>query len=296
VRARRDFLSDFAASAAAFLMTAACNREKLFEPRPRKLGRSFFGHMVQGSIINHDGSTSQPITIPIGILRGWNCGASFEWVYRNEWEGFDRLLRLGESLGAEILYVLAGEPDTALPSLDEWRAFVRAAVDRSAGRIGHWELWNEPVFCRGASAADMAVYSREAYSIIKATYPWATVLSPSLNELLTSYGRKYADEYLRTSHFADAIAFHSYDPANRLSEVLGLVRGLSDLPLWNTETASADLFGTFVTHALAGVDVCVWNAQIDGCADYDADYGLGATYRLAFDTLMSGSIPVGRAA
>jgi hypothetical protein len=254
------------------------------------IGKSFFGQQIAGDVL----WTPEQVTIPFGLVRGWDVGASFEWVYRNNWVGFDRLIAFGEAKGADILYVLAGQTTTTLPALADWRTFVTAAVMRAVDRIKYWEPWNEPVYCKGASVADMLALAREAYQIIKRANPSSIVLTPSFNDLLMDYGYNYARAYFELmahgSRCADAVAFHSYDPTDRLAVIIGRLRTLTLLPLWNTETASHDLAVTFEANARLGVERCVWNAQTEGCDDYLATEGLGLVYVKTVDRIMAGRI------
>jgi hypothetical protein len=250
--------------------------------------RSFFGQQVQGELL----ATPSEVSIPIGLVRGWDVGASYEWVYKNKWEGFTRLIDFGLAKSADILYVLAGQVGTLLPDLGAWRDFVTEACVRSSGRIKYWEVWNEPVYAEPRDPERIYELAREAWTIIKAHDPTAVVLTPSFNELLTAYGFTFAATYLelaRREPYADAVAFHSYDGPEAVKEVVSVLRQRTSLPLWNTETASLDLSATFEENARAGVERCVWNAQIANCDDYDATEGLGLIYSRTYKRLTSPS-------
>ncbi|MDP9201852.1 MAG: hypothetical protein M3P26_07960, partial [Gemmatimonadota bacterium] len=115
--------------------------------------KTFFGHMVQGSIVNRDGSTTQPITIPIGTIRMWDTGAVWFYVGDREphnWDGFEGFIALGQRLGAELLYTFGRAPEsqrirgTMVPTIEAWNAFVLLVAERASGRIRFWEMWNEP--------------------------------------------------------------------------------------------------------------------------------------------------------
>lgn len=269
MRQRREFLK----TAAIFGILAACNPDALFGP-PR-VNRKFFGHMLNGGLLTSPDS----IDIPIGTYRDWNNGASLEWVYRNNWEGFERAIQFALKKNTDLLHVLAGEPTTVLPSLGAWRAHVSEAVMRAAGRVGYWEVWNEPVYSK-ATPKQMADYAGEAYSIIKQGDPSAVVLSPSFNELLTGYGYDFAAQYMDEPVHADVIAFHSYDGAEKIGLVVGKVKRLTNLEVWNTETVGAL---SLEPQARAGVSRVVLNGQIE--QDYDTQTPLGALYMQAFDRL-----------
>src|SRR5207237_6822956 len=69
--------------------------------KARMVQRTFFGHMIQGSVVNRDGSTTIPITIPIGTIRMWDTGAVWYYVGDREphnWDGFEGFIALGQRL------------------------------------------------------------------------------------------------------------------------------------------------------------------------------------------------------
>lgn len=255
-------------------------------PAPLIVPRSFFGHMVQGELL----TTPEKIMISIGTLRIWNNGASLEWVYKNNWQGFDLAVAYETSIGADILYVLAGEPTSGLPELPIWRNFVGYAVQRAAGRIKIWETWNEAVYCKGASAEQVLDYARAAYEIIKAAVPGAIVLTPSFNELQTAYGAAFADDYLAAmaaggGYGADAIAFHSYgDPIADFNVLRYLMLKRSiDLPIYLTEgIATPEILAAL---ARLGLKCFVHNAQIANQDDYDASTGRGLAWQNTFNQM-----------
>lgn len=265
------------AEAGVFLIANACNPQKLFGTEPIRVPRKFFGHMVAGGLL----SSPDDVDIPFGTYRIWNNGASYEWVYRNRWEGFEGWISFAESKGADALYVLFGEPNTDLPSLDAWRSFVREAVERSAGRVQVWEPINEAVYV--ASPEQALAYAAEAYSIIKASQPTAVVTTPSLNDLTRSYAQTFAETYLaKVGDSTDVVAFHSYDSRQDLARVIGWLHERTALPLWNTETVGIE---TLEVQARAGVERVVLNAQIAGNEDWDAESPLGRVYCATFDRL-----------
>jgi hypothetical protein len=229
--------------------------------------RDFFGLMVQG------GTRPQDVPVDAGTFRIWNWGASFEWVYRNDWQGFEAGLAFAKAKNMESIYVLAGENTTTLPSMDTWKAFVAEAVTRAAGRIRFWEPWNEPVYAR-AGAELLRAYSQVAREIIKAAQPDAVVLTPSFNELLTDYGWQFASKYLSLPVLEDVVTFHSYDGATQVGAVVARLREVTAKPLWDTETATDDLKATFINHAMAGVERTIWNGQVKAPAAWWDAYNM----------------------
>lgn len=82
-------------------------------------------------------------------------------VSNMRWEHYDQLVETCRQYGISVLPVLAygtkwaaqqppsdiNSPDQrseALPRMEAWEVFVKAAVKRYKDRIHHWEIWNEP--------------------------------------------------------------------------------------------------------------------------------------------------------
>jgi polysaccharide biosynthesis protein PslG len=280
--------------------------------------RTFFGHMIPGYIVNRDGSTTQPVTIPIGTIRMWDTGAVWYYVGDREphnWDGFEGFIALGKRLGAELLYTFGRAPEsqrirgTMVPTMDAWNAFVLLVAERASGRINFWEMWNEPavasLYWAGGTIQDLVARARSGYKIIKTLDPDAVVLTPSFNEVI-AYGGNYADQYFRAmnagARSANAISFHSYagTPERVLAELNSLravmKRNGVSLPIWCTEVA---LVGKTVQETAANltrlhemlanqVECLVWNAQIRGADDYDVNTTLGRAYKAVHDRLLSG--------
>jgi polysaccharide biosynthesis protein PslG len=279
--------------------------------------KAFFGHMVPGYIVNRDGSTTVPVTIPIGTIRMWDTGAVWFYVGDREphnWDGFEGFIALGKRLGAELLYTFGRAPEsqrirgTMVPTMAAWNAFVLLVAERASGRINFWEMWNEPavasLYWAGGTIQDLVTRARSGYKIIKALDPDAVVLTPSFNEVL-AYGGAFADQYFRAmnagARSADAISFHSYagTPERVVAELNSLRaimrRNRISLPIWCTEVAlvgkTSQETATNLTrlHQIMAsqVECLVWNAQIAGAEDYDASTMLGRAYKSVHDRLLS---------
>ena len=150
-----------------------------------------------------------------------------------DWSILDRRIAQTEAWGGKPLMVLgltpewaasnpnAGDPRwgagtaSAPASLDSWRAYVRALVQRYGNRIGAYETWNEAnlqTFWQG-SAAELADMVRIANEEIKAGSS-ATVLLPSVTTRLAG-GYKFTQALLEAlgdnpENFFDAFAIHTY--------------------------------------------------------------------------------------
>ena len=163
----------------------------------------------------------------------------------------------------KILYVLgqtprwaSSEPDSpnaygpghgAPPKdMEHWRQYVRTLARRYAGRITHWELWNEPDyrrFYRGSMDAMMEM-TRIAHEELKAADPGNVIVSPGLT---AGQGLRWLDRFLQAGggRYVDVIGFHWYysmapeTMAPFIDNVRGVMRahGVDHKPLWNTEGA-----------------------------------------------------------
>lgn len=146
-----------------------------------------------------------------------------------------------------------------------WKDFVTAIAQRYAGeipgKIGNWEIWNEPNaknFWTG-TVAQLVRMQKDAAGIIKRIDPQARILTPapadagnpSTSASGVSSGALWMGEYLLQGggQFADVIAFHGYidhgsqpqpedvlqgEAAMALSRVAVLLTGLQ---FWNTEAS-----------------------------------------------------------
>ena len=118
----------------------------------------------------------------------WDGPDSFNW------SKYDPLVDAARARGLQVLANLAYSPswardpgtdDKFAPQTPERReAFARFAAEAArhfAGRIEHWELWNEPnspIFWRPSpNAVDYAALINVAYRSVKAARPGATVLA-----------------------------------------------------------------------------------------------------------------------
>ncbi|WP_157991527.1 GH39 family glycosyl hydrolase [Caldimonas tepidiphila] len=187
---------------------------------------------------------------------GWNFGNA-------AWRRLDLYVNHVRRVGraAQPLLVLgqtprwaSTEPDSHSPygrghaapprDTEDWRRYVRTLARRYAGRIRHWELWNEPdhsIFYRG-SVERMVELARVAREELKAADPANVLVSPGLT---MGQGLRWLHRFLAAGggRHVDVIAFHwYYDSAPEsllpaIANVRQLMRqhGVADKPLWNTE-------------------------------------------------------------
>ena len=211
--------------------------------------------------------------VPVESLRLWDTGTSWLQIEatrgRYEWGLLDTALEAATDAGVtDVLMVLGPTPvwnasslkGTQYPvpgaasepkSLQAWDDFVAAVVDRYAGEITAYQIWNEAslkMFWRG-SPEQMADLTDRAYRIIKAKDPSALVVGASTTVRLPGAFERffpaYVEELAARDWPVDVLAVHSYpagdqDVLDRV-ENLKTVRttlaefGAGEFPLWDTE-------------------------------------------------------------
>lgn len=248
------------------LLTAGHGREV----KPDYFGTHF--HRLALSPGEKGPKTSWPETV-VGSVRLWDSGVLWAEVApkAGQWN-FDRLdayVTETRSHGASVLYTLGGTPRWASARPDEhcpygfgcsaepvrmahWEEYVRRVAQRYRGRIGAYELWNEPYFSDfpqdrkstsaffTGSVANMVEMTRIARKVLDEEDPSAMLLSPGfvgspdrLDMFLSSGGRQYVQ--------AIACHFYSADADQFMQQIAGIRQvmehnGVGQLPLWNTET------------------------------------------------------------
>ncbi|WP_088888909.1 GH39 family glycosyl hydrolase [Leptolyngbya ohadii] len=207
-------------------------------------------------------------TIPFGSWRSWDAAGTWAFVEKNkgEWnfQLLDQYISLAEESKAEVVLVLgltprwaSARPDEDSPyqagaaaepkRIEDWRNYVRQIAMRYKDRVRYYEIWNEPnsqKFYSG-SVKQLVDLSREAYQILKSIDPSIKVISPAMSPCCDSF--KFLDNYLAEGggNYADIIGYHFYvapaKPEAMLPSIeqvknLMIKHGLSNKPLWNTET------------------------------------------------------------
>lgn len=255
-----------------------------------------------------------------------------------DWSRFDEILVAAQRNQVDVVFNLAFTPRWAASVPDaapafsrgassppsdirHWEAFITAALQRAAGRIRYWEIWNEPEDPNyySGDVATMIRLQQRAYEIIKDSDPSLQVITPSF--IGTADGFRWQAEFLAAGggKYADIIGFHGYwdDPKPealipimvRLKTLLEQ-HGLAGKPLWDTEAGwpatlnDQDLQAAFVARSyllrwLYGVDRFYWYAYEGGGASFgklwDAKLGLlraGHAYRTVQRWLV-GAMPSG---
>ena len=217
-----------------------------------------------------DAGTAWPVDAGIGSWRLWDANVTWPDIEaqrgRRDFTKLDRYVAMSGLLKVDLAIALGMTPTwaSARPTekspygpgtaaeprnVADWQSFVSATAKRYAGRVKTYDIWNEvnagTGFFSGTPQA-MLDLQRVAYAAIKDADPAATIVSPSVVGS-ADHQLKWFDEYLGlgAGHYADAIGYHFYLPRERPEELIGLVRrvrgimdrrGLSAMPLWNTES------------------------------------------------------------
>lgn len=218
-------------------------------------------------------------TVPVRALRLWDCGVAWKDLNPDpgifQWSRLDSILAAAEAAGArDICLVLSGTPrwaasDPAAPhaaswigpgsnspprSLGDWEEFVRRVAARYKGRIGSYQIWNEPQLAEFwfpyHRIPVLASMTARAKVIIGKVDPQARVVSAPVLPRPSSGGMKRAAAYLialkKAGWPVDVLAAHLYPevgagPARWRALVESWRTGLMAVhaprvPLWVTET------------------------------------------------------------
>ncbi len=125
------------------------------------------------------------------------------------WDKYDRMVALAEEYGLKILARLDAPPNWARQdnsvaqappdNLDDYGDFVTAFVSRYRGRIGYYQIWNEPNIYpewgnRPVNAAQYLELLKVGYSRVKAADPQAVVVMAALAPTLGTPDGRNQDE------------------------------------------------------------------------------------------------------
>jgi hypothetical protein len=253
-------------SAALLILAAALAGPERLAPPSDPIPKALFGmhihHMLRGA--------AQPTPwppIPFGTWRLWDAYVAWPWVEpeKGEWDfaNLDKYLSQAEQNRVDVLLPLGLSPTWASSrpeeksgygpgyaanptNLSDWRDYVRTVGTRYKGRVHTYEIWNEPNaknFWSG-SIPQLVELACTAYSTLKMIDPTIQVSSPPAT---TVSGVDYFDQYLKAGggKCADVIGYHLYVSPRDPETIVPLVQqlkqimsrnGVSNKPLWNTET------------------------------------------------------------
>lgn len=227
---------------------------------------------------------------PPNPLQGYSCSAVRSHDYRwtrwqtietadgvYDWSRADEWVNTYHAQGKLLVWVLFGTPAwaSARPgeasaygingmaaepaNMNDWADFCTVVATRYAGKISHFEVWNEPNltgFYTG-TAAKLSEMVRRAAQAIKAVIPSAKILSPAVTGWATTAAQSaetYFNSMMAASdgasgtmvNWVDVVAVHLYVSGNsmrtlpaRIDRVRAAMTtsGVSALPLWDTESA-----------------------------------------------------------
>lgn len=244
--------------------------------------------------------------MPVPEWRIWDAVVTWADIepIKGQWrfEKLDGYVSQAQQHGTGVLLTLGGSPRwasaqpnvpspyypgfTAEPTdIDDWRTYVKTLATRYKGRIQAYEIWNEPNlkdFWSGTSD-QMLTLTKEASLIIRSVDPKAIIVSPSPTG---DFGVPWLAEFLKKGggQYVDVIGFHFYVNPHTLppEDMLPIIQhvhqllvdnGLSNKPVWNTETGwlppakfdSNELAAGFLARALilswaAGIQRVYWYA------------------------------------
>lgn len=263
----------------------------------------------------------------------WNKIETSAGVF--DWTLLDNFVNFHYAAGRQILHTLFGTPVfySARPSetcsyelgaaaepsdLTKWDAYCTALATRYAGKITHYEIWNEPNlvgFFTGTQSI-LSQLTRRASQIIKAIDPAAKIVSSPVTSLQTGgSGLTYFLNMMQASDGAsgqmkswvDVVGCHLY-PANyaglsALPQMITDIRahmvtlGINTKPLWNTEfSVLSPSFATMSSsqrraaiqrmltvssaHNSGGCDVSIWYGGDNSTLGFvDEDQNTWETHR-----------------
>ncbi len=138
--------------------------------------------------------------------------------------------------------------------MNNWARYVRTVATRYKGRIGAYEVMNEPRVPEAMRSWSPGFFSGSVTKLAQMTTIAATEIKkadPAANIVCPAFdgpdGLKRLDTFLATGagRQCDVIAFHYYLPNFKISELRKMVletrriaarHGLGHLPIWDTET------------------------------------------------------------
>jgi hypothetical protein len=213
-----------------------------------------------GLHIHHIGAGTPWPHMKVNEWRLWDAYVTWPEIEpkKGEWHfaKLDSYVSIAEQNGTGLMLPLAYSPpwatsqpgkNTAPPTnMEDWRNYVHTIVTKYKGRIGAYEIWNEPNlkdFWTG-TPDQLVELTKEASQIIHKEDPKAIVVSPSIT---ATYGVPWLADFLKrgVGQYVDVIGYHFYitpKPPEDLPAFIQSVRkvlddnGLQNKPLWDTET------------------------------------------------------------
>ncbi|HET6703965.1 helix-turn-helix domain-containing protein [Amycolatopsis sp.] len=232
--------------------------------RPQPVARELFGVTVNSA-------TGMMPAFGVGSVRLWDSRTRWQNIEpareRFDWSTLDGLVEGARKAGFPVLFVFGGTPRWASPSapptaypdgsraappddLADWDRFVGKVVERYRGRIEAYELWdmaNHPKFFTGP-VERLVEMTRRASRIIRAADPEATVVCPSMGQLVEPASRRVLERFGELGGYescdAAAVKLHARRAADPPETMLATVDELEQIfhrtgghaNLWSTGT------------------------------------------------------------
>src|ERR1700733_6683141 len=272
-------------------------------PLSQPIPLNYFGMHIHLTVTANGMDPLRPWpSVPIPELRLWDAGVAWPNIEprKGAWNfsELDVYLNLAEEHKTNVLLTIGlspgwasarpAEPSISRPGLaaeprdlEDWRTYVATVATHCKGRVGEYEIWNEPNL-KGYWTGDvdkLILLTREASEIIRRVDPQAIIVSPSATG---SYGTKWLAEFLSKGggQYVDVIGYHFYvnpEPPEAMVPIIQDVRqimndhGAGGKPLWNTELGwskpkpfpSDELAGAYLARAyilnwVTGVERLYW--------------------------------------
>jgi len=180
-----------------------------------------------------------------------------------DWANLDREVALAEQHRVEILLPIALSPGWASARPDEsspygpgnaaeprnaadWQNYVRGVATRYKGRVHEFEIWNEPNLKQFFTGTPQQLVSLTcaAHQTLRDFDSTNIVVSPAPTGI---YGLAWLEKFLQAGggDCVDVIGYHLYVTPKPPEAMLDLITriqtlmekyGISNKPLWNTET------------------------------------------------------------
>jgi hypothetical protein len=211
---------------------------------------------------------------PVGAIRVWDSGTVWNQVETSpgtyDWSRLDAIVETARARGAEVLIVLGQTPAfhsrrpeapgaygpgaPAMPDLDAWTAYLRAAMTRYTGEDIAFQVWNEANVAGywAGTPAQMARLTAVARQVADEQPTPPVLVAPAMATRLLGHRAFFRDFYRQrvdgrpVADFVDVLSFQLYPeagkPVERSMELLDATRALLRIegvdpakPIWNTE-------------------------------------------------------------
>jgi polysaccharide biosynthesis protein PslG len=188
------------------------------------------------------------IDVPWNVVDGGSKG-----TYNSYYLGhLDTYVNLATAAGIDVLMVVTNAPQWANGSTDphvppinnaDYADFLQFLMNRYAGKVHEYEIWNEPNGGWAWTNPDPVRYEsllQAAYTRAKAVDPTVTILAPSLSGPDQA---SYLDKFYAAGakNYFDAFSMHGY---------WFNINGSTVLPYWNASNPAQSIFGAFTTRIL----------------------------------------------